>query len=297
MDPSYTYKLVFDSISDASSVGAPTLVTASTEGCPNLDQPPSSSFLPSVDLSRPPPYLAPLAAASLHNQLQQFVDRLAILALPSQDSRLNSPSSSSQGTSPIYQIADSTQHPSLDEAFKDLRRRLAVPPTLAHEPPRELVPVSIVQDLRCLANALESGIDYPTFLSNWFSLTSKVSSVLPNRDTLYVDTPSFRRVSSLKCVQLVGVSTIFPVLPLQPDTGVASGLPLANLDRKRLYEALHRRKVVEISYFKGLPDSVFVNLLSKKIRNKRCITHRELQNCVRTRFEWEEKLKLVWLHA
>jgi len=44
-----------------------------------------------------------------------------------------------------------------------------------------------------------------------------------------VDTPSFRRASPLKYVQLVDVSTIFPVHPLQPDTVTNSSKLLCSL--------------------------------------------------------------------
>jgi len=211
-------------------MSAPDNVSAPTESDradnlsegPTVVDPPAVPAIHQIDFSVPPPnYLGPPAVVNIHHQLQQLVERLASLAEPSRDTSKNltsagcSITSLSSGTSPSSSSAfsDPTQHSDLDAAFEDLRRRLVVPPSLDRSPPREIVPSTLAEDLHCFASAIESGIDFPTFLNNWYSLASKVSLVLRDRDNHYADTPYLWWASSLKNLRLVDVSTIYPAPP------------------------------------------------------------------------------------
>jgi len=165
-----------------------------------------------VNLSVPPPnYLGPPAVVNLHCQLQRLVERLASLVEPSPEARQNlssagcSITSLSSGTSPSHSSSsgDPTQHTDLDAAFEDLRRRLVVPLSIDRTPPREVVPSTLAEDLHCFAVAIESGIDFPTFLNNWYSLVSKVSLVLRDRDNHYADTPHLHHVTGRNCCRTV----------------------------------------------------------------------------------------------
>jgi len=108
---------------------------------------------PPIDTSVPPPNLSgPIAAINAQLQLQQLVDRLASILEPRRDTSQNLDSAgcsySSQSTCGSPSSGDSTQHRDLDAAFEDLRQRLAVPPSISHAPPKEVVPASLSADLR-----------------------------------------------------------------------------------------------------------------------------------------------------
>ena len=101
-----------------------------------------------IDTAVPPPnYLGPTVAVTTH-QLQQLVNCLASLRIePGRDASLNLTSAgcsvSSVSASTLPSSSDSTQHPDLDSALEDLKQRLAVPPSLSHTQPREVVPASL----------------------------------------------------------------------------------------------------------------------------------------------------------